>query len=144
MTFFGLLVVLFIIVLLLRLVRQFEGDEGPFRISSSRTSFVSAVLTALGAPSKIVINGQVYSSVEDMPPEVRAQYEQAMSVALASTNRDGILDFSRGARARHRIAGSISPSDPATRMKQLEEMRESGLITDAEYDTKRAQILDAL
>lgn len=143
MTFFGLLVVLLIIVLLLRLVRQFEGDEGNFRISP-RGNFFSAVLTALGAPSKIVINGQVYSSVDDMPPEVRAQYEQAMSVALASTNRDGILDFSRSARARHRIAGSISPPDPATRMKQLEEMRESGLITDAEYDTKRAQILDAL
>src|SRR5688572_25963010 len=94
MTFFGLLVVLLIIMLLLRLVRQFEGDEGPFRINP-RTSFFSAVLTALGAPSKIVINGQVYSSIDDMPPEVRAQYEQAMSVALASTNRDGILDFSR-------------------------------------------------
>src|SRR5687767_6503413 len=143
MTFLGLLGVLLIIVLLLRLVRHFEGDEGPYRISS-RNSFVSAVLTALGAPSKIVINGQAYSSVDDMPPEVRAQYEQAMSVALASTNRDGLLDFSRSARARHRIGVSMSPADPATRMKQLEEMRESGLITDAEYDTKRAQILDAL
>lgn len=143
MTFLGLLGVLLIIVLLLRLVRHFEGDEGPIRISP-RSSFVSAILTALGAPSKIVINGQAYSSVDDMPPEVRAQYEQAMSVALAATNRDGILDFSRTARARHRIAGSISPPDPATRMKQLEEMREAGLITDAEYDTKRAQILDAI
>lgn len=143
MTFLGLLGVLLIIVLLLRLVRHSEGDGGPFRMSP-RSSLVSAVLTAVGAPSRIVINGQTYSSVDEMPPEVRAQYEQAMSVALAATNRDGILDFSRSARARHRIAGAISPSDPATRMKQLEEMRESGLITDAEYDTKRAQILEAL
>lgn len=143
MTFLGLLGVLLIIVLLLRLVRHFEGDGGPFKISP-RSSLLSAVLTALGAPSRIVINGQAYSSVDEMPPEVRAQYEQTMSVALAATNRDGILDFSRGARARARLAGAIPPSDPATRMKQLEEMRESGLITDAEYETKRAQILDAL
>ncbi|MDP9177679.1 MAG: SHOCT domain-containing protein [Gemmatimonadota bacterium] len=143
MTFLGLLGVLLIIVLLLRLVRHFEGGGAPSRIGP-RSSLVAAVLTALGAPSRIVINGNTYSSVDEMPPEVRAQYEQAMRVALDATNRDGILDFARSARARNRIAGASAPSDPATRMKQLEEMRDSGLITEDEYETKRAQILEAL
>ena len=40
----------------------------------------------------IVIDGRVYTSVDEMPPEVRAQYEQAMR-ALQDENRDGAPDI---------------------------------------------------
>lgn len=143
MTFLGLLVLLLILVILLRIVRSTE--QGPFTPRfRSGPNFLSSVLTSLGAQSKIVVNGQSYSSIDEMPPEVRAQYEQAMSLALAATEREGILDFSRGARVRNRIAGATSHSDPATRLRQLQEMKDSGLITEEEYEAKRAQILDAL
>ncbi|MCK6540765.1 MAG: hypothetical protein L6Q26_11985 [Anaerolineales bacterium] len=39
----------------------------------------------------IVIDGRVYNSVEEMPPEVRAKYEQAIS-AFKDENRDGAPD----------------------------------------------------
>lgn len=39
----------------------------------------------------IVIDGRVYNSVDEMPPEVRAKYEQAMS-AFKDENRDGAPD----------------------------------------------------
>lgn len=41
----------------------------------------------------IVIDGKVYKSLGEMPPEVRAKYEQAMR-ALKDENRDGSPDAS--------------------------------------------------
>ena len=41
---------------------------------------------------KIIVNGQEYSSVEEMPPDVRRQFEQAMS-ALADRDGDGVPDI---------------------------------------------------
>ena len=41
---------------------------------------------------KIIVNGQEFSSVEEMPPAVRRQYEQAMS-ALADRDGDGVPDI---------------------------------------------------
>lgn len=40
----------------------------------------------------IVIDGRVYNRVDEMPPEVRAQYEQAMR-AFKDENRDGAPDI---------------------------------------------------
>lgn len=40
--------------------------------------------------------------------------------------------------------GEVSPADPAMRLKQLQDMRSSGLITNDEYEAKRTQILDKL
>jgi len=143
MTFLGLLGLLLVLVVLLRLVRTAEKGGLTSRIRLG-PDLISSVLGSLGARSRIVVNGETYSSIDEMPPGVRAQYEQAMSLALAATNRDGILDFPRGARVRNRLAGATTHSDPATRLKQLQEMKTSGLITDDEYEAKRTEILKTL
>lgn len=44
---------------------------------------------------KIVINGKSYSSLDDLPPEVRQDYAQAMSV-LADKNHNGLPDILEG------------------------------------------------
>jgi hypothetical protein len=44
--------------------------------------------------SKIVANGQVYDGLEQLPPEMRAKYEQAMGAM--DKNRNGIPDFVEG------------------------------------------------
>jgi hypothetical protein len=41
---------------------------------------------------KIIVDGQEFSSVEEMPPDVRRRYEQAMS-ALADRDGDGVPDI---------------------------------------------------
>jgi hypothetical protein len=41
--------------------------------------------------TKILVNGQAYDSLDQLPPEVRAKYEQAMGKLDA--NRNGIPDF---------------------------------------------------
>ena len=43
----------------------------------------------------ITVNGQTYSSVDEMPPEVRRQYEQVMSL-MADRNNDGVPDILEG------------------------------------------------
>lgn len=141
LTFLGSVVLLLIIVVLLRLVRAAEPGGRTSKISVGN-GLLSSILYSLGAPSRIVVNGETYSSTDDMPPEVRAQYEQAMGLTLVGTNRDRVLDFPGRVRAL-RASASARP-DPATRLKQLQEMKESGLITEEEYAAKRAQILEAL
>lgn len=44
--------------------------------------------------SKILVNGQLYNGLDQLPPEIRAQYEQAMNAM--DKNRNGIPDFVEG------------------------------------------------
>jgi hypothetical protein len=41
--------------------------------------------------TKITVNGQTYSSIEEMPPDVRAKYDRAMA-AMADRDNNGIPD----------------------------------------------------
>jgi len=43
----------------------------------------------------ITVNGQTYTSVDEMPPDVRRQYEQVMSL-MADRNQDGVPDILEG------------------------------------------------
>jgi hypothetical protein len=43
---------------------------------------------------KIIANGKEFNGIEDLPPEVRARYEEAMS--RVDSNRNGIPDFAEG------------------------------------------------
>jgi hypothetical protein len=42
---------------------------------------------------RININGKTYSSVDEMPPDVRKQYEQTMQNLMADKDHDGIPDL---------------------------------------------------
>ena len=46
--------------------------------------------------------------------------------------------------ARRRPAGSGGTADPARRLAQLDQLRAQGLVTEAEYDAKRREILGLL
>ena len=46
--------------------------------------------------------------------------------------------------ARRRPASSGNPTDPAARLAQLDQLRAQGLVTEAEYDAKRREILGLL
>jgi len=56
-------------------------------------SFQGATTNVTNA-TKIIVNGQVYDGLDQLPPEVRAKYEQAMSAMDA--NRNGVPDFLEG------------------------------------------------
>ncbi len=104
---------------------------------------LTSVLGAADMRTRIVFNGQEYSSVDEMPEEARRIYEQAMSGVLADTDKNGIPDlFERGgASVFHTELTSREPDDPAEKLKQLKDLRDSDLITENEYETKKAEIL---
>jgi len=56
-------------------------------------SFQDTTANVINA-TKIVVNGQVFDGLDQLPPEVRAKYEQAMGVMDA--NKNGIPDFVEG------------------------------------------------
>ena len=57
--------------------------ESPAPAQSSLPNIMSA--------AQILVDGQAYNSLDQLPPEIRAQYEQAMGAMDA--NRNGIPDF---------------------------------------------------
>jgi len=50
--------------------------------------------------TRFIVDGKVYSSVEELPPEARQKYEQAMAKAgqaMRDANRNGVPDILEGA-----------------------------------------------
>jgi hypothetical protein len=108
---------------------------------------VSAALKTAGMRTRIIFNGQEYSSPEEMPAEVRRAYDQAMGSVLADADRDGIPDIFEaggGATVFHTEVRTQAVDDPAERLRKLKEMRDSGLITEQEYEAKKAEILSVM
>ncbi len=59
--------------------------------------------------TRIVVNGQAYSSVEEMPPEVHQQYEQAM--AKVDADRNGVPDVLEGEGFSALLKGAPAASE---------------------------------
>lgn len=100
---------------------------------------VSSIMQTPGLQSKIVFNGREFSSPDDMPPDIRQAYDQV----FIDANRNNIPDIIEGGGGSSVFTGirTLTPEDPAEKLKKLNEMRDSGLITNQEYETKRAEIL---
>lgn len=97
--------------------------------------------------SRIVFNGTEYSSPDQMPPNVRQAYDQAMGSVLADRDRNGIPDIFEGkssATIMHTGLFTNAAGDSTEKLRQLKEMRDSGLITPEEYESKKAEILNRM
>jgi len=103
--------------------------------------FASPARVDITAPTQVIYQGQVYTNVDEMPPEVRQAYQKAMSV-FADADHDGIPDIFQG-RAMPRPGLSATPQtdDIAQKLQKLRGLRDAGLITDQEYEAKKAEIL---
>lgn len=95
-----------------------------FHPEGSAAAAISAGL-ATGATSTTstsqvyIVNGTPYASLEALPPEARAIFEQTL--------------------------GASAPApDPAERMRALKRLYDEGLISAEEYEAKRAAILEQL
>jgi hypothetical protein len=67
-----------------------DGTPDAFEGSTAFQSTTANVINA----SKIIVNGQVLDGLDQLPPEVRAKYEQAMGAM--DSNKNGIPDFMEG------------------------------------------------
>jgi hypothetical protein len=108
----------------------------------------AAIPTGMIRAGTAIYQGKAYTSVDDLPPDARAKYEKAM-FALADKDGDGIPDILEG------VVGNISVvqagqstgvprTDPAEKLRKLEEMLDEGLITQQEYEAKKAEILSRM
>jgi hypothetical protein len=91
----------------------------------------------------IVVNGRTYTNVDEMPADVRQAYEK-MAGLFGDANRDGVPDLFEAIESAAAQMGQdvqAPRSDPAARLRKLDELRASGLISEQEYQAKRAQIL---
>lgn len=97
--------------------------------------------------SRIVFNGTEYSSPDQMPPDVRQAYDRAMGSVLADADRNGIPDIFEGkssATVMHTGLFTNPTGDPSETLKELQEMRDSGLITPEEFEAKKTEILNRM
>jgi hypothetical protein len=62
--------------------------------------------TIVANAMKILLDGKEFNSIDDLPPDARARYEQAMGTLDA--NRNGIPDFVEG------MIGGMAQSQPST------------------------------
>ncbi|HTL31362.1 MAG TPA: hypothetical protein VL282_19165 [Tepidisphaeraceae bacterium] len=54
---------------------------------------MAEIFRANVSTSRMTVNGKTYSSINEMPPDVRAQYEKAMRSMMADKDGDGIPDL---------------------------------------------------
>jgi hypothetical protein len=89
---------------------------------------------AIPAASRVfVADGQAYRSIDELPPEARTAFSAAMS-AFAAADGDSPPE------SVSRFAGSSA----LERLRELAAMRNEGLISAAEYEAKKAEILERL
>lgn len=112
---------------------RIEGAPQPGQVTTGATSFQS-----------FTINGKSYNSLDELPPDQRKAYEQAMSV-FADKNGDGMPDIFQQAGAQvFDLRGGSATTGSAQRLAELKQMLDQGLITPAEYERKRVEILNQL
>jgi putative oligomerization/nucleic acid binding protein/uncharacterized protein DUF3592 len=96
-----------------------------------------------------VVNGQTYSSLDQLPPEARKALG-SISGLLGDANQNGIPDIMEqglsnlsGAQVINTNASNIT-EDRVKKLSELKTMLDQGLITEDEYDAKKKSILDRM
>jgi hypothetical protein len=133
-----------IIWFLLRKRGEDSGTSLKWRVKNPwLAGAISSALEGTGAQTRIVFNGKEYASPHEMPADVRQAYDQIMGDA----NRDGIPDVFQGeglSQIRHTGIMTTALQDSTERLRKLKEARDSGLITEQEYEAKKAEILNKM
>ena len=147
------LIVLVAIVLAMRASRIKDDGSGNWThgrdVRSWEFDVRAAPPTGDGSvtPTSIEFNGEEYSSPEEMPPGPRAAYKLAMKGMLSDVNRDGVPDIVNlmgGAKLFKASMGQGPAADAVSRVKELEKMRDEGLISEDEYNSKRSEIIEQI
>lgn len=147
------LIVLVAVLFARRLTRLPAGDDGGWKLGrEAGWKFDVRAAPPAGdnsgiTPTSIELNGEEYSSPEEMPAGPRAAYKMAMKGLLSDVNHDGVPDIVNlmgGAKLFKASMGQGPAADAVARVKELEKMRDDGVITDKEFDSKRAEIIEEI
>jgi hypothetical protein len=128
-----------------------QKKDSPNELNKSRAGFPmnvgSTTLGTTGIRTRVVFNGKEYSSPEEMPPEIRQAYDQAMATVLADADDDGVPDiFEDGGNSSVFQTNVLMQTleDPAEKLQKLKELKDSGLITEQDYESKKSEILNRM
>jgi hypothetical protein len=130
-----------------------ETSDGGSRVTATRVATLGVF--ALGAKKKrpdavtLVLTGDDYAQVVDCgsgahdraKAELFAGRVNAISRELDNAAPDG-ADHDEAAIAA--VAASVEAADPLAQIKQLAELKDAGAITVAEFEAKKAELLDRL
>ena len=90
--------------------------------------------------ASIIYNGQVYTSIDDMPADARRAYDKVMA-AFADSDANGIPDILEGIPQVVNLGRQRGSQSRLQRLRELKEMLDVGLIRPQEYEEKKAGIL---
>lgn len=99
-------------------MRNFDQNQnGMPDAFEGMASFQGATANVINT-TKIIVNGQTYDSVDQLPPDIRAKYEQALGAMDA--NKNGIPDFVEGMmgvgnRTNNIATNFVTPSPPLSK-----------------------------
>lgn len=90
-----------------------------------------------------IVNGQAYSSLDQLPPEAR-QALGSVSGLLGDANQNGIPDMMESAMSSAQVINMGATEDRVKKLAELKTMLDQGLITALEYETKKNEILSRM
>jgi hypothetical protein len=93
--------------------------------------------------SAFVVDGKSYASADQLPPEARAALGKAANL-LGDANQNGIPDMLENALGSDAQVFAASAEDRVQKLSDLKAMLDKGLITNAEYEAKKKDILDRM
>ncbi len=110
--------------------------EGAQAWSPSRAMFLPIALAGLATKTQadaavVFADGTVHIAALDGNSAVRAAQKE-------------VVQFNALAGAATRPDTTPADSDPATRLRKLQDLRDADLLTQEEYEAKRAEIISSL
>lgn len=109
--------------------------DGSQAWSPGRAMFLPIALTGLATKMKadaavVFADGTVYTAALDGNNAVREAQKQVVQFnALAGASTPAVTE---------------TRSDPADKLRKLQELRDAGLLTQEEYESKRAEVIDSI
>ncbi|MDH5606659.1 MAG: SHOCT domain-containing protein [Anaerolineae bacterium] len=92
--------------------------------------------------TKIIINGKEHASIDDLPAEQQEAYKKAMRIFI-DEDGDKIPDIlQKGGLAQ--ITSAFTQADPQEKLEKLKKLLDAGLISQQDYDDKKAEILSRM
>jgi hypothetical protein len=127
--------------------RQFGEEETPAADSKILLGGLQDYFEGKGSTrtithDKYIINGKPYDNIEDMPADVRAQFDQSLSI-LEDEDGDGIPDLLQKGRFTKMIE-FLEKGDSETQLGKLKKLLDAEFITQTDYDNKKEEILAKL
>ncbi|MFN2530103.1 MAG: SHOCT domain-containing protein [Pyrinomonadaceae bacterium] len=125
--------------------RKAGRDSSTWQQPRIQMSSMPNLISSAVVKTRIIFNGQEYSSIDQMPEQIRRAYEVAIGAAFTDANKNGIPDFLESGANTISVQKPVNTfEDPNVSLTKLKELKDSGLITEQEFEDKKKEILNRM